>query len=90
MKLFKSKKGFAFDVKGIIATLVAGSILMMVGLFTYSKVSGSIDQSAFTATENTTMSNVRSNVLSGFDLSAIIFIVLAAGGIIGVLLLAFR
>jgi hypothetical protein len=36
------------------------------------------------------MGNVRANVLAGFDLGTISFIVLAAGTIIAIIFLAFR
>lgn len=85
----KGKKG-ALGVQQIVGTLVAGSILVMIGLYTYSKVGGSIDQSSFTAAENQTMSNVKSNVTSGFDLTSILFIVIAAVGIVGAVLMAFK
>lgn len=87
---FQERDCMAFGIKELVGTLVAGSILMMVGLYAYSKVSGSIDQTGFTAAENTTMTNIKTNVTSGFDLGSIIFIVLAAGGIIGVLWIVFR
>jgi len=108
-KLFASnRKGFG-DIKTIIGTLVAGAILLMVGIYTYTKVRAPVQsyfhdytsygvttatataaQNATIAAQNATFGNIQSNTLSAFDLSAIIFIVLAAGGIIGVLLLAFR
>jgi len=86
----QERQGMAFGVQQIVSTLVAGSILVMIGLYTYSKVSGSIDQSGFTASENTTLTNVRTNVTSGFDLSSILFIVVAAVGIVGAVMLAFK
>ena len=107
-KLFASRKGFG-DIKVIVGTLVAGAILLMVGIYTYTKVRAPVQdyfwgytnygvttatataaQNASIAAQNATFGNIQSNTLSAFDLSAIIFIVLAAGGIIGVLLLAFR
>ena len=86
----REKQTLAFGIKEVVGTLVAGSVLMMVGLYAYSKVSASIDQSGFTAAENTTIGNIRTNVTSGFDLASIIFIVLAAGAIIGILYMIFK
>jgi hypothetical protein len=67
LDMLKGKKG-QIGIREMIGTLIVGAILFMVGMFTYSKVSGSIDQGAFTTAENTTMGNVRANVLAGFDL----------------------
>lgn len=89
LDMLSSKKG-QIGIREMIGTLIVGAVLFMVGMFTYSKVSGSIDQGSFTAAENTTMTNVRTNVLAGFDLGTISFIVLAAGTIIAIIFLAFR
>jgi hypothetical protein len=87
--MLKGKKG-QIGIREMIGTLIVGAVLFMVGMFTYSKVSSSIDQGGFSAAENTTMTNVRTNVLAGFDLGTISFIVLAAGTIIAIIFLAFR
>jgi len=86
----KDRKPMAFGVKEIVGTLVTGGILFMVGLYAYSKVGASIDQTSFSVAENTTMTNVRDNITSGFDLGSVVFIVLAASVIIGVIMIAFR
>jgi len=86
----QERKPQAFGIREIVGTLVAGGILMMVGIFAYSKVRGSISQAQFTAEENTAFANVRTNVTSGFDIGSIVFIMVAVAGIIGVIFLAFR
>ena len=80
----------AFGVKEMVGTLVSGGILFMIGLYAYAKVGSTIDQSGFSAAENATMVNIRSNITAGFDLGSVVFIVLAAGTIIGVIWMAFR
>lgn len=113
----------AFGVKEIVATLVAGSIFMMIGIYAYSKAGQGVDLlnggdyintthycsspgtwngsdciSGGTLTalptdyaqNNAVMNNIKANATSGFDLGSIIFIVIAAGGIIGVLWMVFR
>ena len=76
----------AMDLKGIIATLVVGSILMVVGLYVYSKVTGQIDTSGFTAEENQTLDDVKTNVTAGFSLTSIAFIVIAAAAILSIVI----
>jgi len=80
----------SFGVRELVGTLVTGGVLMMVGLFAYTKVKGSISTGSFTASENTTYDNITSNIIGGFDLGSVVFIVLAASIIIGVILIAFQ
>ncbi len=80
----------AFGVKEMVGTLVAGGILFMIGMYAYVKVGATIDQSNFTAAENATFANIKTNITAGFDLGSVIFIVIAAGTIIGVIWMAFR
>lgn len=86
----EARDGMAFGVKETVGTLVAGGILMMVGIFAYSKVAASINTSGFTAQELVAYNNVRTNVTSGFDLGSVVFIVIAASAIIGVIWVAFQ
>ena len=85
----QKKDGLTIGIKEIIGTIVTGSILVYVGMYTNSKVSSSIDRTGFSTAENTTFDNVKTNVNSGFDLSSVLFIVLAAAGIVGVVLMVF-
>jgi len=86
----QERQTMAFGVRETVGTLVAGGVLFMVGFYAYTKVKGSIDTGNFTAAENTTYDNITGNVTSGFDLGSVVFIVLAAASIIGVIWLAFR
>lgn len=79
-----------FGVRELVGTLVTGGVLMMVGLFAYTKVKSSIDVDGLTPAENTTFNAITDNILGGFDLGSVVFIVLAASIIIGVILIAFR
>lgn len=86
----KERDPQTFGVRELVGTLVTGGVLMMVGLFAYTKVKSSISQGDFTAAENTTYEGITDNILGGFDLGSVVFIVLAASIIIGVILIAFR
>jgi len=86
----QARDSMAFGIKETIGTLVGGGILMMLGLYAYSKVGSKIDQNEFTAAENTTMTNIKTNITSGFDIASVVFIVIAVVAIIGVIYLAFR
>jgi len=86
----QERQTMSFGVKETVGTLVAGGILFMVGFYAYTKVGSSIDTSALTTAENTTYNNIRSNITSGFDLGSVVFIVIAAAAIIGVIWMAFR
>jgi len=74
---------------GLVTTLVVVGILVIIGVLVYNKVSGSIDQTEFTAEANTTVSNVTSTFFDSIDLTTVALIVLAASVIIGILLTAF-
>jgi len=80
------KKAQVGGVTSMIIAIVVGAVLFMVGRYINSKVSSSINTNDFSTTENTTFANVKSNVLTGFDLGTIVFIVLAASVIIGVVI----
>lgn len=86
----QEREAMEFGIREAVGTLVGGGVLMMVGLFAYSKIGKTIDQSGFTTAENTTLANIKSNIVSGFDLASVAFIVIAASVIIGIIYLAFR
>ena len=67
----------------IITILVAGSLLI-VSVFVYSKFTGSLDTSGFTAEENTTYASIKDNILDGYEMAGIILIVLVLVAVIGV------
>jgi len=86
----KKRDPASMGINGLVSTLVVGGVLMMVGIYAYTKVGSSIDSSSFTTAENTTFEGIKTNVLSGFDLGSVAFIVIAAAIIISILLTAFR
>ena len=77
-----SRKGNVAVVFAALVTIIG----LMIGMLIYSKVSGSIDQTGFTADENTTMTNVRDYSLTAFGLLAVGIIVLGAVAIIAYLM----
>ena len=73
LKLNISKGGQA---TGAIMGIVVVGAMLAIGLLVNSKIFGAINQDTFTAAENTTLTNVRTNVNTGFDVGSIIPIVL--------------
>lgn len=80
----------AFGIKETVGTLVGGGILMMLGLYAYSKSAQAIPTEQFTTAENNTLANVKANILSGYDVSSILFVILGIASFLGVLFVVFR
>jgi hypothetical protein len=102
MRKLNNKGVSAWAVVGIAMMVVVGviflSIMLPVGLgisqstaqlFNYPKTIDGIGQSAYVNATNTTLTTVNSNIAGGFNLLAISPIVLAAGGVISILVAAF-
>jgi len=75
---------------GTVVVLVGGGIGLVLGILLFSKVGGAIDQSDFTTAENTTTTNVKSNILDSLELTGVGLIVLSIVVIIGYLVLLGR
>ena len=86
----KQRDSMAFGVKEIVAAVVGAGVTLIVGLLVYSKISQGIDTSSFTAAQNTTLASIKTNVESGFSLTSVMPIVIAAAGLLAVLFVAFR
>lgn len=86
----KQRDSMAFGVKEIVAAVVGAGVTLIVGLLVYSKISQGIDTSSFTAAQNTTLAGIKTNVESGFSLTSVMPIVIAAAGLLAVLFVAFR
>lgn len=84
-----NRKGQAVGVRALPGLLVSLGVLLMVGLFVFTKIKTSITTTGFSAAESTAFNNTVQNVVDGFDLASILVIVLAAAAIIGVLTAAF-
>lgn len=82
--LSKNKKGQGAMVGTVIA-IVTVVILLFIALLLVSKVRSNISQSGWTAEENTTFDDVKSNSNTAFSLMAIALIVLVAFLIISIL-----
>jgi len=85
-----NKKAQAIGLRELFTTLVVAGILAIVGVLIFSKTSGSIDQSGFTAAQNTTVTTFKDTVLDSFELGIIALIVLAAVVILSTLFLLGR
>lgn len=75
-------------MKDLIATLVVSGILLIVGVFVFAKVKGSISLTADSAGYNATQT-IETTTYDAFTLSVVALIVLAAAVIIGILVRAF-
>lgn len=89
MQMLKQKHG-AVGIRELMITLVVAGILSIVGVLIFSQVSGSIDQSDFTAAQNSTVDTIEDTVLDSFELGIIALIVLAAVVILGALFMLGR
>lgn len=77
----QKREGQMAGIAIVLGLLVFGTLLLT-GIFAYSKIAAAIPTSGFTSAENTTLDNVKTNMLSGFDLSSIGLITLAIGAVI--------
>jgi hypothetical protein len=88
--LRKNRKG---DITGIALGIIVGliflAVMLPIGLSVWQSIGGAISQAGWTAAANTTMTTTTTNIGSGFSLLAIAPLVLAAGGIIALLVVAF-
>lgn len=83
-KVYTKQKGQA-AVGGVVAAIVV-LILIAIGYFVTVTVQNSVDQSTFTAGQNTTYDAILSTTNQSFQLLTIVGIALAAAIIIGVIL----
>ena len=82
-----NKKAQAIGLRELFTTLVVAGILAIVGVLIFSKVSSSVNQSDFTAAQNSTVTTIKDTVLDSFELGVISLIVLSAVVILGTLFL---
>ena len=78
---YVQRKGQMAGVGVALALLIFGAVLLT-GIFAYAKIAAAIPTSSFTADENTTFADVKTNILSGFDLASIGLITLAIGAVV--------
>jgi len=69
-----------------VMSLVVGSVFLYIGIFVNTTVYNAIPTAGMTASDNTTLQGVKTNVNTAFTLGGIIMIVIGAAGIISVLL----
>jgi hypothetical protein len=79
---------FAFTVV-VVATLIGLGLALPIGMAIIHSTASSVTQSGFTATENTTMTAISTNTQTGMAIMANSPLLAAAGGIIGLLFIAF-
>jgi hypothetical protein len=84
-----NKKAVTQIALGIVIALIFLAVVLPIGLSVWQSTTGAISQAAWSAAANTTMTSTTTNIGSGFSLLAIAPLVLAAGGIIGLLVVAF-
>ena len=66
---------------GAVMLIVIVGAISYIGFLVNSKIKGTIDQGGFSTAENTSYAALESNVLSGFDLLGVLFVVAAAAAI---------
>lgn len=71
---------------GTVVGVIACAISLIIGLIVYQSVTTSVNQTGWAAAANTTMTALGTNVYSSFTLLTVSLLVLAAAGIIGVLI----
>lgn len=79
MKYELGQKGQVAVAVGILAMMIALILCVVI----YSAFGASINQHAMTATENTTIANVKSYALTGIGLLAVGILVMAGFAVIG-------
>lgn len=84
-----NNRGVTQIALGIVVALIFLAVVLPIGLSVWQSTVGAINQAAWSAGANTTMTSTTTNIGSGFSLLAIAPLVLAAGGIIGLLVVAF-
>jgi len=70
---------------GLVLGMVVIVVALFIGLYLYAEISDAIPRGGFDADQNTTFENIQDNAESGFDLAAILPIVIVAFAIIGIL-----
>ena len=74
---------FALGPTNIPTLVVSVAIIIIVGIYVFSAFTGAISQQAWSASANSTYTQVQTNTWNAFLLTAISVIVLAAVGILG-------
>lgn len=69
-----------------VMSLVVGSVFLYIGIFVNAVVYNAIPTAGLDASDNATLTGVKTNVNTAFTLGGIIMIVIGAAGIISVLL----
>lgn len=86
MEMRGIKNAFMAVLIGSIMAVVVGAVMLYIGIFTSVTVYNAIPHAGLTAADNTTLSDVKTNVNTAFTLLGIVMIVGGAGGILAVLL----
>jgi hypothetical protein len=81
-----TKNAFLGVVIMSVMSLVVGSVFLYIGIFVNAVVYNAIPTAGLDASDNTTLTGVKTNVNTAFTLGGIIMIVIGAAGIISVLL----
>lgn len=76
MQMMKGQDG------GLAKVIVVVAVSLIIGVYVFATISGSIDQAKLSTAANTSIDNVRTNTYNGFTLGAIVVIVIAASAIL--------
>jgi len=82
-----SRKGLS--AVGMAVAIVLVSTTLIVGVWIFTTVQSSVNQAGWTASANTTFTNIVSTTWSSFQLGVVSLIVIAAVAIIGILVSGF-
>jgi len=88
-KLRKNRKGITMIILSLVVALVALAILIPVGLMIQSSLTTITKITGMSATANSTVDTVNTNIYSAFNLVAIVPIIAGAAVIISVIMGAF-
>ena len=86
----KNKRGVLNLILGVVLALVFVAIVLPVGLGIWQATTNSFNQSGWSTTANTTLTNLTTGIGNGFNLATILPIVIAAGAVITILVAVFR
>jgi len=86
----RNKRGVLDMIMGAVIALVFVAIVLPVGIGIWQSTTNSFSQAGWSASANTTYTNLTTGIGNGFNLATIIPIVIAAGAVITILVAVFR
>lgn len=78
--------GYLMKLKGqndsLAKIIVVVAVTLIIGIYVFSTIDSSINKAPLSAAANTSITNVNTNTYSGFQLAAIVVIVIAAAAVL--------